>query len=384
MAKDVAIGHMYQEDVDPLLRILQVYHDFYPKRGGIEDHVLTLCQTLPPTVESTVLTGADSPATHEEVVEGIRTIRVGSWGRYYTPLCPALPGVMRRVPSDIVHIHMPCPMGEIAFLLARPDVPLILSYHNDIVRQPITRRLYAPFLRQILKRADRILVSTSAYRDTSTALKDFAGKCQVVPYGIDIERFRPTPAVMRQAQALQSRFARPIILFVGRLCHYKGLEYLIPAMEQLDAALLIVGKGPLEKDVRRLIARHGGEVHLAGFVSDQELPAYYYASQMVVFPSTIRSEAFGLVQLHAQACSHPVIASDLPGVSTVTRHGKTGLIIPPLSSEAIVDAASRLLGSSDLRQEMGSGGYRRVTELYQAQRMVERIQNIYQEVYESR
>lgn len=367
-----------------MLRILQVYHDFYPRRGGIEDHVLTLCRSLPPTVTNTVLTGAGCPLTREEVVEGVRTIRVGSWGRYYTPLCPAMPRYLRRLPSDVVHIHMPCPMGEMAFLLARPAVPLVLSYHNDIVRQPITKRLYRPFLRQILRRAERILVSTSAYRDTSAALKNFVDKCQVVPYGINIERFRPTPGVMRQARELQSRFTRPIILFVGRLCYYKGLEYLIPAMEKLDAALLIVGTGRMEKDFRRLIGRHGGEVHLVGFVRDHELPAYYYASQMVILPSTARSEAFGLVQLHAQACSRPVIATDLPGVSTVTIHGKTGLIVPPRSTEAIVEAASQLLDSRSLREEMGSTGYRRAIELYQAHLMAERIQKVYQEVYESR
>lgn len=360
-----------------MLRILQVYHDFYPRRGGIEDHVLTLCRSLPPTIESTVLTGADTPSTREEVVEGIRTIRVGSWGRYYTPLCPAMPGYLRRVPSDVIHIHMPCPMGEMAFLLARPATPLVLSYHNDIVRQPITRRLYQPFLRRILERAQRILVSTSAYRDTSAVLKDFVGKCQIVPYGIDAERFRPTPDVMHRAQELQSRFRKPIVLFVGRLCYYKGLEYLIPAMEKLDAALLIVGTGPLEKDFQRLAGRHRGEVHLVGFVPDQELPAYYYASQIAILPSTTRSEAFGLVQLYAQACSRPVIATNLPGMSAVTVHGKTGLIIPPRSSEAIAEAVSRLLGSHEIREEMGAAGYQRVTELYQAHLMVERIREVY-------
>lgn len=366
-----------------MLRILQVYHDCYPKRGGIEDHVLTLCRSLPSTVVSTILTGADSPSTREESIEGIRTIRVGSWGRYYTPLCPSMPGYFRRVPSDIIHIHMPCPMGEMAFLVARPAVPLILSYHNDIVRQPITRRLYGPFLKRILERAEFILVSTSDYRETSMALKDFTGKCQTVPYGIDIERFHPTPSVTRKAQELQNRYAKPIILFVGRLCYYKGLEYLIPAMEKLDAALLIVGTGPLEKDFRRLAGKYGGEIHLVGFVPEQELPAYYYASQMAILPSTARSEAFGLVQLHAQACSRPVIATDLPGVSTVTVHGKTGLIVPPRSSDAIVEAASQLLGSRDLREEMGSAGYQRVTELYQAHLMAERIQEVYRKVYES-
>ena len=117
---------------------------------------------------------------------------------------------------------------------------------------------------------------------------------------------------------------------------------------------------------------------MAGFVPDHELPAYYYASQMAVLPSTTRSEAFGLVQLQAQACSRPVIATDLPGVSTVTQHGKTGLIVPPRSSEAIVEAVSRLLRGRELREEMGAAGYRRVIDLYQAHLMAERIQEVYE------
>jgi glycosyltransferase involved in cell wall biosynthesis len=362
------------------IKVLHVYQDFYPKRGGIEDHILTLCRASSADIHNTVLTSNHSRRTVRDIVEGVSVIRVGSWGRYYTPFCPTMPLQLRQIPGDVIHIHLPCPMAIMAYLLARPKAALVIGYHNDIVQQRTLLKIYRPFLQAALRRAKRILVGTTDYLHTSPMLANFRDKCTVVSYGIEPESFDLTPSTSARTLVLRKIYPGPIVLFVGRICYYKGLEYLIPAMREVAATLLIVGVGPLERAMCKLVKQHGltERVHLVGAVSDSELVAHYHASDVLVLPSTYRSEAFGLVQLQAQACRRPVISTDLPGVSTVNIHGFTGLVVPPRSSAALAEAINHLLSNRRLRQQMGIAGRRQVEEKYQAITMVERIRKVYE------
>jgi glycosyltransferase involved in cell wall biosynthesis len=316
-----------------------------------------------------------------DAVDGVPVIRAGSWGRYYTPFCPTMPLHMRRVPYDVIHIHLPCPMAVMAYLVAQPKAPLIVGYHNDIVQQRILLKLYAPFLYATLRRATRILVSSADYRDTSLMLAEFRHKCTVIPYGIELDCFDLLPQMTSHVRTLRATYPGPIVSFVGRICYYKGLEYLIPAMGEVTANLLIVGVGPLESVMRRLARRHGvaDRVHFVGAVTDSELAAYYHASDILALPSTYRSEAFGLVQLQAQACRRPVISTNLPGVSTVNVHEHTGLIVPPRSLRALAESINRLLADEGLRRRMGEAGRRQVEDQYQAATMAQRIRGVYEE-----
>jgi hypothetical protein len=113
------------------IKVLHVYQDFYPKRGGIEDHILTLCRTSSADIHNSVLTSNRSWRTLRDTVEGAPVIRTGSWGRYYTPFCPMMLLQLRQIPGDIIHIHLPCPMAIMAYLLARPKAALVIGYHID-------------------------------------------------------------------------------------------------------------------------------------------------------------------------------------------------------------------------------------------------------------
>src|SRR3712207_6340074 len=115
------------------MRVLHVYQDFHPKRGGIEDFLLELATQMSATTEQIVLTANPSPSTHVETVRGVRVIRAASFGRYYPPFCPTGPLWIRRTAPNVVHIHLPCPMAERAALVARPP-RLIVSLHNDYVK----------------------------------------------------------------------------------------------------------------------------------------------------------------------------------------------------------------------------------------------------------
>jgi len=359
--------------------VLHVYQDFYPKRGGIEDHILTLAGAPSAAYHHAVLVAAAGPITRRESVNGIPVVRAGSWIRYYSPLCPSMPRWLKRLSPDIVHLHHPCPMAFAACLLAGIPAPVVVGYHNDVVKPRPLIRVYAPLQNAILHRAGAILVGTEAYRDSSPHLAPFRAQCRVVPYGIPLAPLARTAVTDAQAAGIRAAYPGPVVLFIGRLCYYKGLDVAIRAMAELNATLLIVGTGPLASDLRRQIRDQGltEKVVLVGPVDDAALTGYLHACDLLILPSTYRSEAFGLVMLQAHACGRPVICSDLPGLSTVNVDGLTGLLVPPGDAGGLARAMDSLLEDPGLRQRMGQAARRQVETLYTTELMTQRIERVY-------
>lgn len=272
-------------------------------------------------------------------------------------------------------------MGVLAFLLARTRTPLIISYHNDIVRPNWLYFFYRPLQQLILRRAKAIIGSTTGYAATSTALVDHRRRLTIIPYGIELDRFAITSAVKQHIARIERTIPSPRILFVGRLCYYKGIEHLLPAMKRLDAHLTLIGRGPWEKRLKSIGRRPhlADKVHFVGQVDDEERAAWYHTADVVVLPSTRRSEAFGLVQLEAMACGKPIVSTDLPGVSQINMHGVTGLTIPAGSSRAIADAVQFLLDNPQLRRQLGERAHARVQRRFQVKQMVSRIEAVYRQ-----
>ena len=242
------------------------------------------------------------------------------------------------------------------------------------------RALYRPVLLRFLRRVDRIIVATPQHIDSSPVLPAFRDKCEVIPYGIEIERFRMSPAAREASDRVRERHGARIVLFVGRLVYYKGVTHLVRAMQQIDAKLLLVGDGPLKEDLRRAAADLGvaDKVCLLGGLSDDEITAHYHACDVFVLPSVANTEGFGLVQLEAMACGKPVVNTNLPtGVPYVSVDGETGITVPPGDSLAIAAAVNRLLGDPDLRRRLGENGRRRVENGFTRQRMVEKVLDLY-------
>ena len=134
-------------------------------------------------------------------------------------------------------------------------------------------------------------------------LQDFRDKCLVVPFGVDTQRLAATREVRARADGLRTRYQTPILLFVGRLVPYKGVDVLLRALTGIEATTLLVGEGPL-RTILETQARELGlsRVHFLGEVSDAELTDLYHAADLFVLPSVTRAEAFGVVQLEAMAC----------------------------------------------------------------------------------
>jgi rhamnosyl/mannosyltransferase len=322
--------------------------------------------------------------TEKQELNGVRVTRAARLGEVFsTPLCPSFFWQFDGDEHDIINVHEPNPTADACVALRRKKRPLVVSYHSDVVRQWWAKRLYYQLLDRVLSQADRIVVATEAHIRGSDILKRYASKCEIIPYGIPLDRLALTEDVRHRARAARKALAFDyLILAVGRLVSYKGFDNLIEALCDVpNAGLVIVGSGPMERRLRGAAAAADldGRVRFAGQVDDATLLAHYHAADLVVMPSISRAEAFGLVQVEAMACGKPVVSTLLPsGAPTVNVSGETGLCVEPGSASALASAINELLRDDTLRGRMGDNGRRRVAQLYRADRMVEAYANLYE------
>ena len=368
------------------LRVLHVGKFYPPAPGGMERVVQLLCEGEHATTESSVLVANRGRATVRERWRGIRVTRVGSIAAIGSVgVCAAFPLELRRAQRDVTVIHEPNPLALVSDWLAAQDGPLVLWFHSEVLRPRWKYRLiYRPFLRRVLRRASRIVVSSPALAEQAGELQAFRHKCVVIPFGIDTNRLAPTPAVRARADEIARRHPGPRVLFVGRLVQYKGVDVLVKAMEHVGATALVVGEGPERAALEQQAAQAGlgDRIRFLGPLSDEDVVAHLHACDLLVLPSVTRAETFGVVQLEAMACGKPVVSTNVPtGVPWVNRHGQTGLVVTPNDAEALAGALRTLLGEPALRRRLGVEARAHVERLFTVERMTAQSTELYRQVF---
>ena len=122
-------------------------------------------------------------------------------------------------------------------------------------------------------------------------------------------------------------------------------------------------------------------VHFAGYVSNEDLAAFYHACDVFVLPSISNNETLGVVQLEAMTCGKPVVSTNLPtGVPFANIHGKTGFVVPPRDADALAEKINQLLNEEKLRKEMGQAGIKRVADCFTSEDMISQMMQLYQDV----
>ena len=368
-----------------MLRVLHVGKYYPPAPGGMERMVQSLCEGERGLVDSRVLVANTAARTVQETWNGVAVTRIASLASIGSvAVCPTFPAALATADRDVTVLHEPNPLALVADALTFGRAPLVVWFHSEVVRaQWKYALLYRPFLRRVLRRASRIVVSSPRLAEFARELADFRAKCVVIPFGIDTDRLAPAPVVQQRASEIAQEFPGPRLLFVGRLVPYKGVDVLIDAMKDVDGTALILGDGPLRAALEARVAALGigTRVRFLGSSSDADVVAHLHACDVFVLPSLTRQETFGVVQLEAMACGRPVVSTNLEtGVPWVNQHERTGLIVAPGDAKALAAACNRLLRDATLRREYGEAARERVASHFTVAAMVAATTALYHEV----
>ncbi|SDK91949.1 glycosyltransferase family 4 protein [Pseudomonas indica] len=364
------------------MRVLHFFKTYLPESvGGIEQVIYQLCRSgQAHGLESEVLTLSANPNPGTIMLDDHRVHRarldlnIASTGFSYSALRLFR---MQAAQADVVNYHFPWPFMDVVHFAARVRKPTVVTYHSDIIRQKYLLHLYRPLMYRFLDSVDRIVVASPNYLETSEVLVRYRDKTSVIPYGLDKSSYPqpPTETIERWHGAVGNRF----FLFVGVMRYYKGLHILLEAAQGTHYPVVIVGAGPLEEQLRgQASSLRLDNVHFLGRLSDEDKAALLQLSGAIVFPSHLRSEAFGISLLEGAMYGKPMISSEIgTGTSYINIHGQTGIVVPPGDPLAFREAMRRLWEDPALAARMGRAAEERYWQLFTAERMGQQTAALY-------
>ncbi|MFB3787153.1 MAG: glycosyltransferase [bacterium] len=363
-------------------QVVMINKAYPPWIGGIERHVRDMSEALVRRgwrVSALVC----NPGWYEirEVKNGVQILRAPRLARVYSqPIVTRFWSYLHELKPDLLHVHVPFPLGWWTARAAPDAVPLACTWHSDIVRQWWLRPFFTHFEQRFLRRCSAIIVTSETLRLQSRALRPHREKCRVIPLAVPPDPELNEARIRALAEQIRSSAGQPGVLFVGRLVGYKGLTYVIEAMKSIPAALWIAGDGPLREKLQRQAerARPEGGIRFLGTVSEEEKAALYQAAAVLVLPSISRNEAFGYVLLEAMERGCPVITTNLTtGVRDVNQEGVSGLAVPPRDAWALSEAIRRILQEGGLREALSAGARQRARECFNFAETVSRLETVY-------
>lgn len=265
--------------------------------------------------------------------------------RAYPEFKIAVPQGRDKAPKlDIVHTHSPFTMGFFGWRVAKlQDIPRVSTFHTllseyvsyvsklgKIILKPVTWE----FCRTFYNRHRKLIAPSKTLKKI---LQDHKIKkpIETIPNGIDTNFFRPFNKTMaRKKLGLDSE---KIFLSLGRLGHEKSIDIVIRAFENLDAKLIIVGRGPAKPKLEKLAKKLGlqNKVIFRGFVPEKLKPLYYSAADALVIASEFETQ--GLVVIEAMACATPVIGANSGAVPEIIQDGKNGYLFEPRNVEELTE-----------------------------------------------
>lgn len=377
------------------MRVLQ-FGRFWKLIGGVQIHAHALCRSLTSSgVDVVNLVASENLQRSDQMVDGYRMVEAASWGVYFsTSLSPDLVWMAKRLhwkkPFDLIHLHFPDPMSHLASLCLPADIPRVITWHSDIIKQKALLKLYRPWQRSEIMRARAIIAPTDAHFSSSLQIPAEypADQRHVIPFGMNNNRFQVSPATKRFSDAVQERAGRRFVVFaLGRHVEYKGFGVLLDAMRHCGAYLVLGGDGPLRASLMEKAASMGllERVWFPGVLTDDEVVGGYHACDVFCLPSITTNEAFGLVQLEAMACGKPVICTQLGnGVNVLNPDGVTGLTVPVGDAAALGRAVERLRMDVSLRQRLGRQAEIHIKSHYSLHAMGQRHIKLYQQLIASK
>ncbi|KOR00564.1 glycosyltransferase family 4 protein [Pluralibacter gergoviae] len=363
------------------MRVLHVYKTYYPDTyGGIEQVIYQLCQGCSRRgITTDVFTFSSNKETDlvdyedHHVIYNKQLVEVAS--------TPFSLNAFKRFNAikdnyDIINYHFPFPFMDMLHLSVRPRAKTVVTYHSDIVKQKRLMTFYKPLQEKFLSSVDCIVASSPNYVASSQTLQKYQNKTVVIPFGLEPHDVEHDP--LRVAH-WRNTVGENFFLFVGAFRYYKGLHILLDAAERSRLPIVIVGGGPLETEVRKEAEQRGlSNVIFTGMLDDQNKYILFHLCRGVVFPSHLRSEAFGITLLEGARFARPLISCELgTGTSFINQDKVNGCVIPPDDSQALADAMAELWNNDETASRYGENSRRRFEEMFTAGHMIDAYANLY-------
>jgi phosphatidylinositol alpha-mannosyltransferase len=235
----------------------------------------------------------------------------------------------------------------------------------------IARVLY----KKVHARLDHLIAVSEPARELAS--RYFPGDYEIIPNGIDISRFSPRAGKPHDFPSSEG----PTVLFVGRNEPRKGLAVLLEAFpvvarEVPGCTLVIAGSGFEQEKVRRSLPPDVRDQAVAvGFVSNEDLPAFYSSADVFCAPA-LGGESFGIILIEAIACGTPVVASHIPGYKAVVEDTGGGRVFNTGDAMSLAQVLREVLLDDAKRAELADAGLERVKR-YSWERLAERLEEVY-------
>lgn len=304
--------------------------------------------------------------------------------------------VLKNHNIDIIHAYdYPWVQGFVAVHLAKKynkkfvqtTFGEVVPHKEELVHHDAFGDRYKHFVKYVLNQAD-LIISLSQHCASETEFVGVSKKnVRVTYWGVDTKHFRPEldgSSVRRQYGLGDS----PIVLFIGQVRLRKGPQVLIEAAPEIiqqhpNVKFLIVG--PDYGIVNQLKGRSrelkiSDAVVFVGGKSHTELPAFYAACNIFVFPTCTPIECLGLSMIQAMACGKTVVGSRVNGIPEVIVDGETGFLVQPANPAELASKVSLLLHDENLRKNMEKAARRRVEEHFDQDKLVLDLEKLYLEV----
>lgn len=325
-------------------KILHIVPYYLPQYGGIEQVAYDIVNILKNDYENKIICFSETGKTFINEYEGVEVHRIG-WIKKVSSQAISLSyffklyKLLKEYSPDYIHLHLPNPLITIYLLMClffvKKKIKLIGHWHSDIIEQKVIKRFYNPFQNILLKKLDKVIITSKEYGDKSEDLKNYQEKLIVIPNIVNEEVLNNFD--VKRIEEIKEKYKnKKIIFFIGVHRKYKGLQYLIEASKYLsdDYKIIIAGKGPLTETLKEL-SKDDPKVEFIERITDREKVNYYYASDVFAFPSVTKNEAFGVALAEALYCGLPAVtfAIEGSGVNWVNKDKYTGIEVKEKKAE---------------------------------------------------
>ncbi|MFC4892664.1 glycosyltransferase [Pseudofrancisella aestuarii] len=368
------------------IKILHVYKtDITQTKGGIEAFIDNLCNATEDLgVENIVFSLANKTSYPNFITYGKYKIYHAKKNLEISSAAFSLSAfyIFRKLIKevDIVHYIFPNPFGDVLHTLCNIKKPTIITYQSDIVKQKRLLKFYQPLMYRFLKSANKIVCTSPNYLKTSDTLLKFKEKVEIIPIGIDIKTY---PSISSERiRYWKSKLPEKYFLFIGKLRYYKGLYTAIDAVYNTSIQLVICGNGFLEKELKEYAFQKSiKNVHFINSFTEEDKVAILTLCYGFVFPSQLRSEAFGISLLEGAAFGKPLISCEIgTGTTYINLNDITGLVINPNSPELLKEAMLYLLNNPKKAEKFGENSKNRAKNLFSLELQAKSYINLYKEL----